>query len=254
MSGFEGERIAKVIARAGICSRRDAERMIADGRVTLNGQPLTSPAVNIKDGDVVAVDGKPLPQKQDSRLWRYHKPAGLVVSHRDPQGRQTVFEAVAKDLPRVVSIGRLDLNTEGLLLLTNDGELARLLELPATGWVRRYRVRVHGNPDPAMLAGLAGGISIDGVHYGPIEASVDKVKSSNAWLTFAIREGKNREVKKVCEHLGLQVTRLIRTSFGPFQLGDLERGAIAEVPGRVLAEQLGRNVTQQAHADRRRQA
>ncbi len=254
MSGFEGERIAKVIARAGICSRRDAERMIADGRVSLNGQPLTSPAVNIKDGDVVAVDGKPLPQKQDSRLWRYHKPAGLVVSHRDPQGRQTVFEALAKDLPRVVSIGRLDLNTEGLLLLTNDGELARLLELPATGWVRRYRVRVHGSPDPAVLAGLAGGVSIDGVHYGPIEASVDTVKSSNAWLTFAIREGKNREVKKVCEHLGLQVTRLIRTSFGPFQLGDLERGAIAEVPGRVLAEQLGRNVTQDAHADRRRQA
>jgi 23S rRNA pseudouridine2605 synthase len=254
MSGFAGERIAKVIARAGLCSRRDAERMIGDGRVTLNGKPLTSPAVNVSETDVIAIDGKSLPQKQQSRLWRYHKPAGLVVSHRDPEGRPTVFEAVAKELPRVVSIGRLDLNTEGLLLLTNDGELARLLELPATGWVRRYRVRVHGSPDPAALAGLAGGISIEGVHYGPIEASVDKIQGSNAWLTFAIREGKNREVKKVCEHLGLQVSRLIRTSFGPFQLGDLERGAIAEVPARVLAEQLGRNTTPQAHADRRRQA
>jgi 23S rRNA pseudouridine2605 synthase len=256
MSGFEGERIAKVIARAGICSRRDAERLIAEGRVTLNGTPLSSPAVNVKDSDVIAVDGKPLPQKEDSRLWRYHKPAGLVVSHHDPQGRPTVFEAVAKELPRVVSIGRLDLNTEGLLLLTNDGELARLLELPATGWVRRYRVRVHGKPDPAELAKLASGISIDGVHYGPIEASIDKVQASNAWLTFAIREGKNREVKKVCEHLGLQVTRLIRTSFGPFQLGDLERDAIAEVPGRVLAEQLGRRIAaaEQTHADRRRKA
>jgi 23S rRNA pseudouridine2605 synthase len=254
MSDFEGERIAKVIARAGICSRRDAERMIAEGRVSLNGKTLSSPAINVTDTDVVAIDGKPLPHKQQSRLWRYHKPPGLVVSHRDPEGRPTVFEAVAKELPRVVSIGRLDLNTEGLLLLTNDGELARLLELPATGWVRRYRVRVHGSPDPAVLAKLAGGISIDGVHYGPIEASVDKIQGSNAWLTFAIREGKNREVKKVCEHLGLQVSRLIRTSFGPFQLGDLERGAIAEVPARVLAEQLGRKPTQEAHADRRRQA
>ena len=253
MSGFEGERIAKVIARAGICSRRDAERMIADGRVLLNGAKLSSPAVNVKDSDIIAIDGKPLPRREESRLWRYHKPAGLVVSHRDPQGRPTVFEAVAKELPRVVSIGRLDLNTEGLLLLTNDGELARLLELPATGWVRRYRVRVHGSPDPAMLASLAAGISIDGVHYGPIEASVDSVKASNAWLTFAIREGKNREVKKVCEHLGLQVSRLIRTSFGPFQLGDLARGDIAEVPARVLAEQLGQK-TEQPHADRRRQA
>jgi 23S rRNA pseudouridine2605 synthase len=254
MSGFEGERIAKVIARAGICSRRDAERMIADGRVSLNGKTLSSPAVNVTETDIVTIDGKPLPQKQQSRLWRYHKPPGLVVSHRDPEGRPTVFEAVAKELPRVVSIGRLDFNTEGLLLLTNDGELARLLELPATGWVRRYRVRVHGSPDPAVLTKLAGGISIDGVHYGPIEASVDKIQGSNAWLTFAIREGKNREVKKVCEHLGLQVNRLIRTSFGPFQLGDLERGAIAEVPARVLAEQLGRKPAQEAHADRRRQA
>ena len=254
MSGFEGERIAKVIARAGICSRRDAERMIGEGRVSLNGKTLSSPAVNVTETDVITIDGKPLPHKQQSRLWRYHKPPGLVVSHRDPEGRPTVFEAVAKELPRVVSIGRLDLNTEGLLLLTNDGELARLLELPATGWVRRYRVRVHGSPDPAILAKLAGGISIDGVHYGPIEASVDKIQGSNAWLTFAIREGKNREVKKVCEHLGLQVSRLIRTSFGPFQLGDLERGAIAEVPARVLAEQLGRKPTQEAHADRRRQA
>lgn len=242
-SAFEGERIAKAIARAGLCSRRDAERLIGEGRVKLNGKVLTSPAVNVKPSDDVRIDGQPLPQKEESRLWRYHKPAGLVTSHKDPEGRRTVFDALREQLPRVISIGRLDINTEGLLLLTNDGELARLLELPATGWVRRYRVRAYGKPDPAALARLAGGVTLEGIHYGPIEAALDKAQGDNAWLNIAIREGKNREVKKICEHLGLTVNRLIRVAFGPFQLGDLERGGIAEVPAKVLAEQLGRKVT-----------
>lgn len=239
MSEFEGERIAKVIARAGVCSRRDAERLIVDGRVTLNGKTLKSAAVNVTAKDAIRVDGKLLPQKEESRLWRYHKPDGLVVSHKDPQGRETVFEKLREQLPRVVSIGRLDFNSEGLLLLTNDGELARLLELPATGWIRRYRVRAYGKVDDAMLAKLKDGVEIEGVRYGPIEAKIDKMQGDNCWLTFAIREGKNREVKKVCEHLGLKVNRLIRTSFGPFVLGDLARGGIAEVPPKVLKEQLG---------------
>lgn len=242
-SAFEGERIAKAIARAGLCSRRDAERLIGEGRVKLNGKVLTSPAVNVKPSDDVRIDGQALPQKEQSRLWRYHKPAGLVTSHKDPEGRRTVFDALREQLPRVISIGRLDINTEGLLLLTNDGELARLLELPATGWVRRYRVRAYGKPDPAALAKLAAGLTIEGIHYGPIEATLDKAQGDNAWLNIAIREGKNREVKKICEHLGLTVNRLIRVAFGPFQLGDLERGGIAEVPAKVLAEQLGRKVT-----------
>ena len=239
-STFEGERIAKAIARAGLCSRRDAERLVTEGRVKLNGKVLASPAVNVTPQDVIQVDGRPLPNKEDSRLWRYHKPAGLVTSHKDPDGRRTVFDALREQLPRVISIGRLDINTEGLLLLTNDGELARLLELPATGWIRRYRVRAYGRPDPQGLERLKGGITLEGVHYGPIDAQIDKMQGDNAWLTIAIREGKNREVKKICEHLGLQVNRLIRTSFGPFQLGDLERGQVAEVPARVLADQLGR--------------
>ena len=223
-STFEGERIAKAIARAGLCSRRDAERLVAEGRVKLNGKVLASPAVNVTPQDNIQVDGRPLPQKEDSRLWRYHKPAGLVTSHKDPDGRRTVFDALREQLPRVISIGRLDINTEGLLLLTNDGELARLLELPATGWIRRYRVRAYGRPDPQALERLKGGVTLEGVHYGPIEAQIDKMQGDNAWLTISIREGKNREVKKICEHLGLQVNRLIRIAFGPFQLGDLERG------------------------------
>jgi 23S rRNA pseudouridine2605 synthase len=242
-SAFAGERIAKAIARAGVCSRRDAERLVADGRVKLNGKVLASPAINVRPEDTIQIDGKPLPQKENSRLWRYHKPAGLVTSHKDPEGRRTVFDALREQLPRVISIGRLDINTEGLLLLTNDGELARLLELPATGWVRRYRVRAYGRPDPAALEKLKAGLTMEGVHYGPIEARIDKMQGDNAWLSIAIREGKNREVKKICEHLGLEVNRLIRISFGPFQLGDLERGQLAEVPARVLAEQLGRKVS-----------
>src|SRR3954447_13262256 len=202
-SAFAGERIAKVIARGGLCSRRDAERLIGEGRVAINGEVIGSPAVNVTDSDTVTVDGKPLLAKQPTRLWRYHKPKGLVVSHKDPEGRRTVFDALRPQLPRVVSIGRLDINSEGLLLLSNDGELARLLELPATGWIRRYRVRAFGHPEPQALARLKDGVTIEGVRYGPIEARIDKEQGGNTWLTFAIREGKNREVKRVCEHLGL---------------------------------------------------
>jgi 23S rRNA pseudouridine2605 synthase len=237
-----GERLAKVMARAGLCSRREAERWVADGRVSVNGKVVTSPALNVSDADHVAVDGRPLPEAGQTRLWRYHKPAGLVVSHGDPQGRPTVFERLPPELPRVVSVGRLDINTEGLLLLTNDGGLARTLELPATGWTRRYRVRVYGRADPAALAGLARGITLNGIRYGPIEARIDSEKGGNVWLTLALTEGKNREVKLVLEHLGLTVNRLIRLAFGPFQLGDLARGGVEEVPRRVLRDQLGQRL------------
>jgi 23S rRNA pseudouridine2605 synthase len=254
MSEFEGERIAKVIARAGVCSRRDAERLIEEGRVRLNGKVLASPAINVRVSDEIKIDGKLLPQNERPRLWRYHKPPGLIVSHKDPEGRRSIFDALREQLPRVVSIGRLDLNSEGLLLLTNDGELSRLLELPATGWVRRYRVRAYGRIDETALARLQKGISIDDIHYGPIEASADKAQGDNTWMNFALREGKNREIKKVCEHLGLKVNRLIRVSFGPFQLGELARGAIEEVPPKVLKEQLGGKFGGgQGHADHRRQ-
>lgn len=235
-----GERIAKVLARAGLCSRREAERWIAAGRVAVGGRVLTTPAVTVGVGDVVTVDGRPLPGKEPTRLWRYHKPAGLVTSHKDPQGRPTVFERLPDTLPRVVSVGRLDMASEGLLLLTNDGGLARRLELPATGWVRRYRVRVFGAVDEAKLAQLEKGVTIAGVRYGPIRARLDRRQGANAWLTVAIAEGKNREVRKVMEHLGLTVNRLIRVAYGPFQLGHLARGAIEEVPGKVLREQLGK--------------
>ena len=251
-----GERLAKVMARAGLCSRREAERWVADGRVSVNGQTVTSPALNVGEADRVAVDGRPLPEAAETRLWRYHKPPGLLVSHSDPQGRPTVFEKLPAELPRVVSIGRLDINTEGLLLLTNDGELARALELPATGWTRRYRVRVYGRPDPERLASLARGITLDGIRYGPIEARIDSEKGGNAWLTMALTEGKNREIKLVLEHLGMVVNRLIRVAFGPFQLGDLARGAVEEIPRRVLRDQLGQRLgaalAKGPHADRRR--
>jgi 23S rRNA pseudouridine2605 synthase len=233
------ERIAKVMARAGLCSRRDAERWIVEGRVTVDGAVLTSPAVTVTTESEIRVDGKPLPGPERARLWRYHKPAGLVTTHRDERDRPTVFAALPPGLPRLVSIGRLDLNSEGLLLLTNDGALARRLELPATGWVRRYRVRVHGLVDPARLAGLAHGVTVDGIAYGPIRAALDRQQGSNAWLTLSLQEGKNREVRRVLEHLGYPVTRLIRLAYGPFQLGHLGRGAIEEVPQKVLREQLG---------------
>jgi 23S rRNA pseudouridine2605 synthase len=242
--GERPERIAKLLAHAGLCSRRDAERWIAEGRVSVDGHVVTTPAVTVTVANDIRVDGEPLPSPQPARLWRYHKPAGLVTTHRDEKGRPTVFDALPKDLPRLISIGRLDLNSEGLLLLTNDGGLARRLELPSTGWLRRYKVRVHGEVEPQRLSALEKGVTIEGVSYGPIRANLERRQGSNAWIALALREGKNREVRRVLEHLGLQVTRLIRLSYGPFQLGKLPRGAVAEVPKKVLAEQLG-------HADRR---
>jgi 23S rRNA pseudouridine2605 synthase len=237
-------RIAKAIAHAGLCSRREAEAWIAQGRVKVNGTVLASPAYVVNAGDKITVDGKPLPQTESPRLWRYYKPKGLVTSHKDPQGRPTVFAALPPGLPRVVSVGRLDLNTEGLLLLTNDGALARHLELPSTGWLRRYRVRAHGRVSQDQLDALRDGVTIDGVHYGPVEARLDRAQGSNVWLTLGLREGKNREVKRIAEHLGLKVNRLIRISFGPFALGGLAPGAVAEVKGRVLADQLGAQLTE----------
>ncbi len=225
-----GERIAKVMARAGVCSRRDAERMIADGRVSVNGAVLQTPATIVSDADDIVVDGKALPQKQATRLFLYHKPEGLVTTARDEKGRQTVFDALPSDLPRVVSVGRLDLNTEGLLLLTNDGGLSRYLELPATGWVRTYRVRAFGKADQKALDKLANGITVDGVKYGPIKAVFESRQGSNIWLSLSLAEGKNREVRRVLEALGLQVNRLIRVSYGPFELGKLDKGSVAEVP------------------------
>ena len=246
----KGERIAKRIARAGVCSRRDAERMIAEGRVKLNGKVLESPAVTVGDDDEIHVDGTLLPKAESARLWRYHKPAGLVTSHRDTKGRRTVFEALPDTLPRVISIGRLDINTEGLLLLTNDGGLARTLELPSTGWVRRYRVRAFGNVSQEMLDKLSEGIEVDGINYGSIDAKLDKVQGKNAWMTLALREGKNREIKRVLEHLGLQVNRLIRLSFGPFQLGDLKSGDVEEIPQKVIREQMGRHMSKSSKRSR----
>ncbi len=235
-----GERIAKWLARAGVVSRRDAEKLIAAGEVRLNNTTVTHPATFVGPGDLVLVGGKLVDAPQRTRLWRYHKPDGLMTTHRDPQGRPTVFDKLRETLPRVISIGRLDFNSEGLLLLTNDGSLARKLELPSTGWLRRYRVRVHGNPDPAFLAALAKGITIDGVRYGEIDAGLDSRRGENAWLTVSLREGRNREVRRVMAHLGLAVTRLIRIAYGPFQLGALPRGEVEEVPARVLRDQLPR--------------
>ena len=236
--GERGERIAKFLARAGIASRRDAERMIEGGRISLNGAKVLHPATFITTGDIVLVDGNPVAAPARTKLWRYHKPAGLLTTHHDPKGRPTIFERMPPELPRVVSVGRLDLNSEGLLLLTNDGALARQLELPATGWLRRYRVRVHGSVDPARLAALKGGIMVEGVRYGPISAEIDSTKGSNSWLAVGLNEGKNREIRKVMAALGLETTRLIRIAYGPFQLGNLPRGAVTEVNPKVLREQL----------------
>jgi 23S rRNA pseudouridine2605 synthase len=243
------DRIAKVIARAGIASRRDAEVLIAEGRVTLNGKVLESPAVNVTAADKITVDGEPLPAKERTRLWLFHKPRGLVTTARDPEGRPTVFENLPEDLPRVVAVGRLDINTEGLLLLTNDGGLARVIAHPDTGWLRRYKVRAHGEINQADLDKLRDGISIDGIDYGPIEARLDRVQGDNAWITMGLREGKNREIKRILEHLGVRVNRLIRMSFGPFQLGDLEVGLVEEVRTRVLKDQLGEALALEAGVD-----
>jgi 23S rRNA pseudouridine2605 synthase len=235
-----GERIAKWLARAGVASRRDVEKLIAEGRVRLNNAVVTHPASFVSAGDIVQVDRAVIDAPERTRMWRYHKPAGLVTTHRDPEGRPTVFHKLREILPRVISVGRLDLNSEGLLLLTNDGALARQLELPATGWLRRYRVRVHGCPEPAALAALARGVTIEGVRYGAIEAGLDSRKGENAWLTVSLREGRNREVRRVMAHLDLSVTRLLRIAYGPFQLGTLARGEVEEVPTRVLRDQLPR--------------
>jgi 23S rRNA pseudouridine2605 synthase len=246
------ERIAKVIARAGLASRREAEKWIAAGRVMVNGEVIGSPAVDVTVNDSVAVDGQALPARERTRLFLFHKPRGLLTSHGDPRGRATIFGILPKRLPRLISVGRLDLNTEGLLLLTNDGSLARVLELPATGWLRRYRVRAHGRVTQEALDRLRGGITIDGVRYGPIEATADRAQGAqgaNVWLTFAIREGKNREVKNVLGHLGLAVNRLIRVSFGPFQLGELAPGEVEEVRTRTLREQLGPRLAALTAAD-----
>ena len=244
-----GERIAKRMARAGLCSRRDAERWIEDGRVKVNGKLLKTPACVVTDRDRIEVDGEPLPGKERSRLWLYHKKSGLVTTAKDPEGRTTVFESLPQDLPRVLSVGRLDINTEGLLLLTNDGGLARALELPSTGWLRRYRVRAHGTVTQERLDGLKDGIAVDGVLYGAIDAELERQQGTNVWLTFAMREGKNREVKNVLGALGLNVNRLIRLSYGPFQLGDLEPGQVREVRGRTLRDQLGTKLIEQAGAN-----
>lgn len=236
--GVRGERIAKWLARAGVASRRDAEKLLAEGRVRLNGAVVTHPATFVRPGDVVHASNKVVGAPERTRLWRYHKPDGLVTTHRDPEDRPTVFQKLPAGMPRVVSVGRLDLNSEGLLLLTNDGALARRLELPSNGWLRRYRARAWGEVEAASLARLASGIVIEGVKYGPIEAVVEVRKGKNVWLSVALREGRNREVRRVLAHLGLQVSRLIRVAYGPFQLGSLARGAVAEVPGKVLREQL----------------
>jgi 23S rRNA pseudouridine2605 synthase len=235
----EEMRIAKALARAGLCSRRDAERWNSEGRVKVNGKTITSPALDVGPADRIAVDDQPLPDAEPVRLWRYHKPRGLVTTHRDPEGRPTVFEKLPPEMPRVVSIGRLDLNTEGLLLLTNDGALARHLELPATGWLRRYRIRAYGTVEQAALDKLKNGVEIEGVRYGPVEATVDRVQGHNIWINMALREGKNREVRKILTTLNLDVNRLIRISYGPFQLMDLVPGAVEVVRRRVIADQLG---------------
>ena len=234
-----GERIAKVIARAGICSRRDAEKLIEEGRVALNGETVTTQGAKAGENDVIAIDGKPLGEPEPARLWRYHKPPGMVTTHKDPQGRATVFANLPKSLPRVVSVGRLDFNSEGLLLLTNDGDIARRLELPAGGWTRKYRARLFGKVNQPDLDKLATGITIDGIKYGPIIADLERSKGVYSWATVSLKEGKNREVKRVMERIGLKVARLIRIQFGPFHLGQLEPGQTEEIPAKLWREHLG---------------
>lgn len=232
------ERLAKVMARAGLCSRREAERWIQEGRVSYNGEILTSPALNVDDDDDIKVDGKPLPKKQNTSLWAYHKPVGLLTTHHDPEGRPTLFEELPKDLGRVVSVGRLDQNSEGLLLLTNDGELARFLELPKNKLARVYRVRVYGKVDPRKLDSLKNGITVEGIRYGSVQAKVESQQNTNAWISVKIREGKNREVRRVMGAIGYPVNRLIRTRYGPFDLDDLRPGQVRPLPLETL-EKLG---------------
>jgi 23S rRNA pseudouridine2605 synthase len=234
-----GDRIAKVLARAGIASRRESERMIEAGRIAVNGRTIDSPALNVTTKDRITVDGKPLSEPEPERLWLYHKPPGLVTTTRDEKGRATIFDDLPEDMPRVMSIGRLDLNSEGLLLLTNDGAIKRRLELPSTGWLRKYRVRINGRPKDEGFAQLRAGLVIDGERFQPMQVTLDRQQGANAWLTVALREGKNREIRRAMEDIGLVVNRLIRVSYGPFQLGNLKPGEVQEVRRRVLREQLG---------------
>lgn len=236
---YDGERIAKRMARAGLASRREAERMIAEGRVAVNGKTIDSPALNVTKSDSIIVDGKPLAASEPVRVWRYHKPSGLVTSNADEKGRDTVFDKLPPDMPRVMSIGRLDLNSEGLLLLTNDGDLKRKLELPSTGWTRKYRVRANGSIEDKALAPLRAGVTVDGERFQPMTIDIDRVQGANIWLTVSIKEGKNREIRRALEFVGLKVNRLIRLSYGPFQLGELARGAVEEIRPKILRDQLG---------------
>jgi 23S rRNA pseudouridine2605 synthase len=252
-----GERIAKVLARRGVASRREVERMIEAGRIVLDGKKIASPATFVTAESRIAIDGKPVEAAERARLWLYHKPKGLITTHRDPQGRATVFDKLPKELPRVISVGRLDFNTEGLLLLTNDGALAHHLESPKTGWIRRYRARAYGDISVEKAESLAKGITVDGVRYGPIslerEASPEGRSARNAWYAISLREGKNREIRIVLDHIGLSVNRLIRTSYGPFQLGGLDPGEVREVQPRVLKDAVGKQLAggEKRHADRR---
>jgi len=235
----KGERIAKVMARAGVCSRRDAEKLIAKGVVAVNGVTVGTPAFFVKPDDSIVADGKPVPVKEPTRVWRYHKPAGLIVSHNDEKNRKTVFETLPAGMPRVISVGRLDFNSEGLLLLTNDGAFSRYAEMPSTGWVRRYRVRIHGKMTEEAKNALEQGVTVDGIAYKGVKVVIDKEQNANQWLTVSLTEGKNREIRKLMAHFGYDVTRLIRVAYGPFQLGMLPRGAVEEVSAKVLREQIG---------------
>jgi len=235
----QGDRIAKVLARAGIASRRGAETIIAAGRVSVNGKQIDSPALNVTDRDTITVDGKPLRDPEPMRMWLYHKPAGLVTTDADEKGRRTIYDALPDDMPRVMSIGRLDINSEGLLLLTNDGDIKRKLELPSTGWMRRYRVRINGRPTDASLEPLRNGITVERERFQPMQVTLDRQQGANAWLTVGLREGKNREIRRAMESIGLAVNRLIRISYGPFQLGDLKPGAVEEIRRKIVRDQLG---------------